>query len=114
MGYYVRYDLDIKPVTETDIESIKTTLAEFDLFEDIFDADEWFHDNILYFGAYDIQRWYEHEETMKKISLKYPDKVFRLECVGEDGERWLEYYQNGESEECVGRIVYAEPKTIIW
>lgn len=56
MGYYVRYDLDIKPVTETDIESIKTTLAEFDLFEDIFDADEWFHDDILYFGAYDIQR----------------------------------------------------------
>ena len=101
-------------MSQADIGSVKSTLAESDLFGYVFDADEWFHDDILYFGPYDIQRWYEHEETMKKISLKYPDKVFRLECDGEDGEKWLEYYQNGNSEECVGRIVYSEPKTIVW
>lgn len=32
--------------------------------------------------------WYEHEADLKELSLRAPDVLFTLDCVGEDFARW--------------------------
>lgn len=112
MGYYVRYSLEIKPMTKERIEDVSNSLS--DLFGYVFDNDPWLNEETLYYGPYDLQKWAEHTEDMTEISVKHPDLTFKLECVGEDGEMWLEYFRNGKTECCQGRIVYQDPKEIIW
>lgn len=42
-------------------------------------------------------RWYEATQHLTKLSQEYPGTVFRLECVGEDDDRWTQFFQDGMS-----------------
>ena len=42
-------------------------------------------------------KWYEHDENMVELSLKFPDIVFKLHGEGEETEDiWDCYYKNGK------------------
>ena len=116
MGYYTKYDLQIKPVTEKEILEIVDAIREKDLFRYVFDSDYMYddHTRTVYFDNWEEQKWYNHVEDMEKLSKQFPSCVFKLECYGEDGETWIVYYQDGRHEICVGKIVYDEPQTITW
>lgn len=116
MGYYTNYDLHVKPVKKEDVSDIFDELYRRDLFNYVFDKDFMYDDHTcaLYFNAWGEQKWYEHDEDMEEISRQFPNCVFKLECNGEDGDRWIVFYQNGKHELCQGKIVYEEPKEISW
>jgi hypothetical protein len=60
-------------------------------------------DNVLS----DSCSWYEHDEDMKKFSLKYPGMVFCLTGEGEEaGDLWKGYYRDGKSQKVEAQIVY--------
>lgn len=67
-------------------------------------------DYATYFELYsDECKWYEHDEEMIELSLKFPDTVFCLHGEGEEsGDIWNKYYKNGKSQYCPARIVYDE------
>ena len=116
MGYYTKYYLQIKPVTDKEIPKIVDAIKEKDLFRYVFDRDYMYddHTRMVFFNNWGEQKWYDHDEDMEEISKQFPSCVFRLYCLGEDGEIWLVYYRDGRHENCDGKIVYDEPQTIIW
>lgn len=116
MGYYTHYDLQIKPVGINEIQDIVSALQKKDLFNYVFDKDYTYNDctKTLYFDGWEEQKWYEHDEDMEEISKQFPSCVFKLDCNGEDGDRWIVFYQNGKHELCQSKIVYEEPKKITW
>ena len=67
-----------------------------DINDDGYDAT--FFYNIIESDMYmtDSVKWYTHEQDMKSLSRRYPNKVFRLEGEGEDnGDKWVKYFQSG-------------------
>lgn len=113
MGYYTKFELDIKGagerwVTGVDENGIKTrvnigvdhdeitrellTLAGYDsLFDD------------------DTHKWYEHDNNMREISRKYPDILFVLSGEGEEsGDLWRCYYKAGKAQRSIASIIYEE------
>jgi hypothetical protein len=51
-------------------------------------------------------KWYDHEKDMGDLSEEFPDILFSLNCLGEDGERWMIYALNGATQEVKPEIVY--------
>lgn len=43
-------------------------------------------------------KWYSECEDMKQFSKVFPIPLFTLEALGEDGERWTNYYRDGAVE----------------
>lgn len=57
----------------------------------------------------DSQKWYEHEEDMIKVSKEYPDIVWILDGIGEEGlDLWRKYFYNGKIQRANTRVVYDE------
>jgi hypothetical protein len=54
----------------------------------------------------DSIKWYNHEKDMGHLSEEFPDILFSLNCLGEDGERWMIYALNGATQEVKPEIVY--------
>lgn len=55
--------------------------------------------------------WYDHEQDMRSISLKFPSTVFTLMVVPEEyhGEvRTRKYFKNGMMQVSEGKITYDE------
>lgn len=53
-------------------------------------------------------RWYSHVADMKNLSLVYPQVIFTLECTGDGGNSWYEYYLNGKT------VKYTKDRYIDW
>ena len=97
MGYYTTFRLSA--VAGTPIEDIPDFA---DTFQNITSY-------IFQVVLYDI-KWYSTADDMKRISLIYPNTVFRLSWSGEDyDDQGIAYYWNGKAtEERLLEIV--EPK----
>ena len=52
-------------------------------------------------------KWYGSHDDMKGISQRYPDHVFMLRWIGEDGEQAVHYFQNGKVQDAEVVISFA-------
>lgn len=54
-------------------------------------------------------KWYDHADDMIKISKEYPNHIFKLYGVGENGDDiWAKYFMNGEMQFEPTKIIYPE------
>lgn len=103
MGYLTSYKLDwqgvvsaIRPCPHCDG---KGTIPVDDIVYDFVK-----NEPFLYGGTEPIApsledscKWYEHEEDMKQLSLKFPDVLFTLRGEGEEsGDVWVKYFKEGK------------------
>lgn len=95
MGYYTKYDLDMKKRTAESLpseEEVLKTLAQIDGID--FDEenpcfDEFFEEPL---------KWYGHDRDMKMISSLYSGVLFTLTGWGEEQDDiWVNYYLDGNS-----------------
>ena len=103
MGYYTFYSLDIYKEVDGELDlqlnsdpiidsAIKNIEEESGYGECLFEQEN---------------KWYEHDDTMRTVSAKYPDLIFALSGSGEeDGDLWRNYYKNGKVQECPAKIEY--------
>lgn len=112
MGYYTTYELDVKGI-RNDAEYTQLIDALRPL--DIFDLDDDPETGSCSFYCDDIHKWYEHDEDMQAISLKFPHMMFCLYGKGEDDDDiWRSCYYRGLSEDSVGSIVYEPFEELDW
>lgn len=98
MGYYTDYKLTVND-DNTRIREFLEQEADFDTDYLIEAIDEY----------RESRKWYEHDEDMKKLSIEFPDKLFKLEGEGEEsGDVWIAYYKNGMKQYCPGVITFDE------
>lgn len=89
MGYYSDFSLEIIPENDTILKAIEHDETE-----------------LAYIARGNRSKFYNHEETLVKISLKYPEYIFKLHGVGEnEGDLWDKYFKNGKIQRCVAEIV---------
>lgn len=97
MGYYTKYlvkilNADGSPDTSNVWDWLHTNDKE--LFE-----------TVNHSG--DECKWYEHDNDMRKLSIRFPDSVFILSGEGEEsGDVWKKYYMNGSLQEARGIITF--------
>ena len=114
MGYYTNYTLDCydNHANSFDISFATEfgkalTAALYEINPDYFDDD--FSLTTL---PYQEWKWYDHDEDMVKLSLRFPDYTFILEGVGEEnGDLWRTVYHNGQYEQLNVKIVYEMPQS---
>jgi len=53
-------------------------------------------------------KWYNWEEDMLEFSKAFPDSIFIVEALGEDGIMFGAYFKNGVSQDSNPRVVYDE------
>ena len=112
MGYYTTFTLDcydnhansLDISFETELgKALTAALHEINpyYFEDDFDLKTLFDDSC---------KWYDHDEDMVKLSLRFPDYTFILEGEGEEnGDLWRTIYHDGQLECLNVKIVYEKP-----
>jgi hypothetical protein len=112
MGYYVDFELQIQNVDE--VENIVESVEELcpDLIESIEYSsgvvEEEVKSGFIVFNS----KWYDREGELKALTKRHPELNITLYCDGEDNERWVEYYKNGEMEIGIATLVYS--KTTLW
>lgn len=50
--------------------------------------------------------WYSHENDMKAFSRQFPEHVFVLDGVGEDGDHLRKYFKNGKMQDAAPVVAY--------
>lgn len=95
MGYYTDFELEIVSGEEhVDRTILAQELSEISTYA--FDEEFWLN-----------AKWYDFMEDMKKVSLLYPNTLFRLNGNGEEsGDMWQCYYKDGKSQFCKSIITY--------
>lgn len=51
-------------------------------------------------------RWYQNEQDMRRLSVRWPGTIFTLDKDGELGDRSRDYHQNGLMQEVPGETWY--------
>lgn len=95
MGYYTSFDLSYD-LTGTPFkpEEIDTEISKMNVLE-------------LYGGWFGVAKWYNHQEDMAYLSMKFPGVLFTLYGNGDDSEDfWYEYYKNGMVQNCPAHITF--------
>lgn len=93
MGYYTRFELEVKEKIDYDVD-YKKEISEITDYGSCFD---------------DEIKWYNYEKDMKKYSKQYPDTLFVLIGEGEEyGDIWKTYFKNGKMQKCNAQITYDE------
>lgn len=59
------------------------------------------------FSLYDV-KWYEAENDMAELSLKYPDVRFSVQATGEDNGQWIIDAFGGKSDLRDGEVIFEE------
>ncbi|PGO60572.1 hypothetical protein [Priestia megaterium] len=99
MGYCTNFYLEVEE-GDLRINEILESLNE-DEFEGLFWAVDEDGD------TRDETKWYDHEEDMVRLSLKFPDVVFELRGEGEENDdMWYKYFKNGKIQKCYAKITY--------
>lgn len=117
MGYYTRFDIEIKtPMTrecaEQIVNRLNTIIGDKDCFE-ITDSDGGFEDATLAtwnLEPYDDMKWYDWKEDMSQLADEFPDVEFRVEGDGEDRDDWWVALFKGERKQ----IKYCSPPSDMW
>ena len=103
MGYYTSYKFSMEGEGTPTIREVAEVIGRgnpcvgHERFGHVIDGTEEtpYFENILGYG--DAAKWYEHENDMARVSLKWPDVVFRLDGDGEEtGDLWTKYWSNGK------------------
>ena len=112
MGYYTSFQLSVKNVRSAgEYRALYEALEPFG----VFDLEPEPQYGLATFYSSDTYKWYDFEEDMEKISQAFPHMTFMLEGNGEDyDDYWIEYFQDGNHELCVGSFTYPDPVTIPW
>lgn len=109
MGYYVDFELQIQNVDK--VENIVESVEELcpDLIENIEyydgDVETEVKSGLIVFNS----KWYDREGELKALTKRHPELNITLYCDGEDNDRWVEYYKNGEMEVGIATLVYSKP-----
>jgi hypothetical protein len=91
MGYYTYFKLNV----------IEGGDLNIDYQEELEEMIDYYLDDSI--------KWYDHENDMRKFSMKYPNVVFELTGEGEEaGDLWKEYYKNGKMQQCDAVIIYPD------
>ena len=114
MGYYTTFTLNCydNRVNSFDI-SFETELGKA-LTAALNEINPYYFDNDfdLKTLSYDSWKWYDHDEDMVKLSLRFPNYTFILEGEGEEtGDLWRTIYHNGQLECLNVKIVYEKPQS---
>ncbi len=114
MGYYTAFRLSAKNVRSlSEYTALCEAVKSFGVFD--LDLELGPKTGLITFYASDTHKWYDFEEDMQKVSQEFPHMTFMLEGDGEDyDDFWIEYFQNGNHELCVGSITYPDPVSIPW
>jgi hypothetical protein len=116
MGYYTTYELSTKgnKYKVSDIVSYMSKKYHSDSYS-YYAFQYEFKDNIKDESTSDFElygeqcKWYEHDEEMIELSLRFPETVFCLYGEGEEsGDIWYTYYKNGKTQYCPAKIVFDE------
>ena len=109
------YSLAVRGVENVDeFQRLSDSIDEFDLTRYVFDTGAFFQkEHEAIFSTWEAQEWCSHEGQMLILSEKYPKLTFELTCQEEDNF-WRVYYKDGQTEECVGCVVFEQPKNIQW
>lgn len=105
MGYYTRHEMELVPYGEelnkNDAINIARDLNEISGYT-------WHaYDNGI--EVDDEMKWYDHDKDMIKLSLMYPDILFKLEGEGEEqGDHWKNYYMNGKVQKTRAQITFED------
>ena len=109
MGYYTRYNLEIKLVKNNNLIDLDTTEA-YKTIEDL--------RNNCTSAAYALDdcglnsepvKWYESTKNLKTFSKNYPSYLFILSGEGEEaGDLWKVYFINGKHQIAQAIITYPE------
>ena len=91
MGYYTYHTLEIRDNDTGKMDS--EIIAE--LREENSEAEWALDDNG---DCADGVKWYSRREDLQRFSTRYPSLVFMLDCTGEEGARWRDYFHNGHVE----------------
>ena len=95
MGYYVQCNLEIENATEKELKLIHDYIEAYDFY------------GIFPNGDYKCEgSWKTRFDDFKKLSLTFSNVLFKLYVLGEDGERFLEYYKNGQYKRTNAIITY--------
>ena len=102
MGYYITAELVVKNISEQEKEEIQQYIEDdfYLIFPDGASRNE--------------GKWYDRNKYFKKLSSQYPNALFCLYCDGEDGAKWLEYYNDGKEQIVEAIITYEEAKEDKW
>ena len=92
MGYYTSFE--IKTMDEVS-DIVKAAIShEIEAYH-LPDYNEWMGGWACY------GKWYDHEEDLKELSLKFPDVVFEVYGDGEESDDlWYKYFKNGRMQYC--------------
>jgi len=107
------YTLIVHDVKDKDqSEMLSATLKEMDLIYYVFDDVAYFAGNHeALFDSWEEQSWDSFNGQMIILSEKFSKMVFELTVQTYD--RFMKiYYKNGESETCIGEVIYETPKKI--
>jgi hypothetical protein len=62
-------------------------------------------------SAEESHKWYEYDQDMKALSLKFQDVIFMLHGEGEDeDDKWNKYYLNGRVQVCHAIVLIEYPE----
>ena len=100
MGYYTTFKLSVKDSEITDNIKKELSIINRDYFDNMDTIDE------LIEGWFEA-KWYNYEDDMKMLSLKFPTIVFILEGDGEENDdMWVAYFMNGKVQHEKAKITY--------
>jgi hypothetical protein len=90
MGYYCDFEIRVEGMDDFVLDGVGEQL------EDVSGGYgfETYGDAVLH--SADRFKWYDHERDLAVVSEMYPDHVFDMRVVGEDGERWQVFAKNGK------------------
>lgn len=77
----------------------KGTLAIDDIVQEFIDKEPFIYDGAepVASSLEESCKWYDHEDDMKRLSLRFPDVVFTLNGTGEEsGDVWVKYFKAGK------------------
>lgn len=116
MGYYSTFRLSTHENSKVNLASFFKEIKNSNFYE-IFDSDidneiediesEQIEDSFS-LDSSDEFKWYDANDDLKEFSKKFPETVFQLDAVGEDGERWRVYFKNGKCQEAPAIITFDE------
>lgn len=107
MGYYTKYDLFLGKDTPEEIlkKDLCDTLGKMSRYEGC-----WVQNTKYSYEMEEPCKWYDSHKDMIKFSKKKEFKkvLFRLECNGEEGEEYHQYYKNGKTHTIEPTIVWPD------
>lgn len=114
MGYYTYHELEVvSEVGESKIREMEQYIVDNELDWQLnkFNGRERLKFAVNKYGDSDLaeepRKWYESTEDMAKMTLAFPNILFKMHGEGEEaGDLWDCYYKNGKHQYCPGIITY--------